>query len=505
MKYWENKTDTPIFQLKKNNKNLYIPYPQQLYLHYANKFADEILYGGAAGGGKTYSMLYDAYIKCVKYPGINVAIFRRTFPELERTFIAKSKMYFDSSMGYYNEKTKTWTIYTKSIPSKIQFCHCKTEKDVFSYQSAEFDVIYIDELTHWTEFQYSYIITRLRSSRTNEMEMNPHIICATNPGGVGHGWVKKRWRLHNRDMYYKVFDPEEDDNSNGYFDFKIPNLTRLFIPAKVTDNYYIIQKDPKYISRLLTSQFSKQLLEGDWSIFAGQAFPEFSNKHIIQPFEIPSHWKRYVSIDYGYSKPFCALWHAQDPVSKKVYTYREVYKTKLNDAEQARLILELSEKEKIEAFISDPSVFSPRGSGSSIAQVWNSVGMTVVGGNNQRIAGWQRVHDWLILDSKEEPVWYIFDKKCPNLIRTLPEMVYSMSNPEDIDTDAEDHAVDALRYFFMHIDYPFFKKSEMIRDTNIYSRLDPVSKAEWDYVREKIFLRNENEKSIANELRGMDV
>lgn len=474
-----------------------------MFLHYCYKYADEILYGGAAGGGKTYAMLFDAYIKCIKYPGINIGIFRRTFPELERTFIYKSRMYFDSTMGNYNEKLKTWTIYTNSIPSKIQFCHCKNEKDVFSYQSAEFDVLYIDELTHFTEFQYTFLLTRLRSSRTNELKMKPHVICATNPGGVGHGWVRKRWNLYTKQFYYKVFVAPE--HKTDYIDFKPPQLKRCFIPAKVTDNYYIIQKDPTYISRLLTSQYSKQLLEGDWSIFSGQAFPDFTNLHQIESFEIPPHWKRYVSIDYGYTKPMCALWHAIDPETNKVYTYRELYKVKLNDIEQAKTILEMCGNERIEQFIADPSVFSPNGSGSSIANVWSKVGMTVVGGNRNRIFGWQRVHDWLMVDNKNQPIWFVFKDKCPNLIRTLPEMVYDMNKPEDIDTDCEDHAADSLRYFFTYIDYPFSQNKFNMNNNlkSIEARLDPISKAEWDYVRNNIFIKKDYERSISKELKGM--
>lgn len=504
MEYWEGKTQTPAFSLKRKNKNLYIPYPKQLYLHYAHNFCDEILYGGSAGGGKTHSMLWDAYIKCIKYPGIRIGIFRRKFPELERTFIQKSKLYFDKSIGKYNEKTKTWTIYTNSVPSHIEFCHCKNESDVYAYQSAEYDVLYIDELTHWTEFMYSYLITRLRSANTSEMKLKPHVICATNPGGVGHGWVRKRWRLYNQDVYYKIFIDTDSTKVLDSIGIKEEPLKRIFLPARVFDNYYIVKNDPKYILRLQSSPFAKQLLEGDWSIFAGQAFSDFiEEKHAIQSFEIPPDWKRYVSIDYGYSNPFCALWHAIDPATNKIYTYKEVYKTRLSDIEQAELIKQINGNDKIECYIADPSVFSAKGSGTSIGDVWISQHLNVVKGNNNRIAGWQRMHDWLSMDDEGKPNWYIFKDKCPNLVRTLPEMVYSTENPEDIDTDAEDHAVDSARYFLMHINPPF--KVNKISEDKIFAKLDPVSKAEWQYVKEKILIRREDNTSIANELRGMDV
>lgn len=492
--------------MKNRDKTIYIPYPKQLYLHLAYQYADEILYGGSAGGGKTFSMLFDAYIKCVKYPGIRVAIFRRTFPELERTFIQKSLRYFDSSMGYYNRKTRTWTIYTPSVPSTIEFCHCRKESDVFIYQSAEYDVIYIDELTHFSEFQYTYLISRLRSSATSELKMRPHIICATNPGGIGHGWVRRYWRIYSEDVHYKVFEDDETVSSLTSLGINIPPMRRVFIPAKVYDNYYIIKNDPQYIARLASSPYAKQLLDGDWSVFTGQAFPDFDEKkHAIPSFPIPSNWKRWISIDYGYSRPFCALWHAQDPVTGKVYTYREVYKIKLSDIEQAELVMELSKNEEIEAVIVDPSTFAAKGSGSSIAQTWIETGLkNVVKGNNSRIDGWIRVHDWLKLDKNDEPIWYVFKDKCPNLVRTMPEMVYSVENPEDIDTTAEDHAVDALRYFFMHIPPPRFTSLKSISVEKAISNLDPISKQEWDYVREKILIPKDEETSISNELRALD-
>lgn len=487
---------TPLLQLKKANKIIYTPYPKQYLFHQAQNFADEILYGGAAGGGKTEAILWDAYINCVKYPGINVGIFRRTYPQLERTYILRSRSLWDSTMGRYYIKDRKWVIYTKGKNSTIEFGHCQNENDVFDYHSAQYDILYFDELTHWTEFQYTYLLTRLRAN-TNLMQ--PFVKCATNPGGIGHGWVRKRWRLYDKSIEYQVYIPEQVELEEEYSSAQ--QLRRVFIPANVFDNLHILKNDPQYIVRLKASPFAKQLLNGDWSVFSGQAFPDLDEKaHFIKSFEIPSHWRRWVSIDYGYSRPFCALWHAEDPVNNKIYTYKELYLVRVHELQQADLVLENCRGEKIESFIADPSVFSARGSGTSIADAWRSRGLSVIKAFNDRIAGWQRVHDWLRKGDNGEVYWMAFKDKCPNLCRTLPEMVLDENNPEDIDTRAEDHAADALRYFFMHLPFTNMRGFGLPKMMGEYQTLDPVSRREWDWVRKNILISAQKQTSIAEEL-----
>lgn len=502
-KYFSDNSIKPYFQLIKNNKPIYTCFPKQLILHSSHKFADEILYGGSAGGGKTESFLWDAYINAIKYPGINIAIFRRTYPQLERTYILRSRSLWDKTMGRYLVKDKKWVIYAGKKNSTIEFGHCQNENDVFDYHSAQYDIMYFDELTHWTEFQFSYLITRLRA---NTDLMTPFVKCATNPGGIGHGWVRKRWRLYDKTIEYKIwkYEPSDVDFDSNPFDITLKKIRRVFIPANVYDNLHIVKNDPQYIARLKSSPFSKQLLDGDWTVFSGQAFPEIDEKkHFIQSFEIPSHWRRWVSIDYGYSRPFCALWHAEDPVTMKLYTYKELYLVKVNEIEQADLVLEHSRGENIINYIADPSVFATRGTGSSIADVWASRGLYCIKGFNDRVAGWQRVHDWLRKGEKEETYWHAFADKCPNLCRTLPEMIICENRPEDIDTRAEDHAPDALRYFFMSLPTTNMRGYGKIK-SNEYSNIDQTSRSEWDWVKRHILVSSDKKNTLSNELNKIE-
>lgn len=471
--FLDGKRDRPSLSLKKSGKDAYVPYPQQLLFHKSHERAFETLYGGAAGGGKSFGMLWDAYMHCVRHPGVHTILFRRTFPQLEKSLIFKSRTLFDSTMGHYSIKEKMWTIYTAGAPSYMHFGHCKNESDVYNYHSMQFDAEYFDELTHWTEFQYTYLLTRLRP---NVEGVTPHVKASANPGGIGHGWVRRRWRLWDKDIAFRVYKPDAEGE-----EIQAPP-SRVFVPALVTDNYFIMKNDPGYVERLKSSPYRRQLLEGDWSVFSGQAFPEFARGlHTCKSFPIPDTWERWISIDYGYSRPCAIYWHARDPQVGRIYTYKELYGAGIKEVDQARRTVGMSvsadgKPERILATIADPSVFSPRGGGSSIAEVYQSGGLYVERGNRERKSGKARVHSYLSMAPDGKPWWVIFGDKCPNLARTLPELVLDEHDNEDVDTTQEDHAYDSCRYFFMHIRPP--KTSGGANEAPL---LDQASAQEWDW------------------------
>ena len=287
--------------------------------------ATEVLFGGAAGGGKSYGQLVDALLYAVKYPGSKQLILRRTFSDLEKSLIRVHLGLYPREIYRYNATAHTGRFLNGSI---IDFGYCATEKDVYQYQSAEYDTIRFDELTHFTEFQYIYLISRLRGA-------NPFpraIKSSTNPGNVGHTWVKERF-----------VDPAPP----GTVFCGKNNDTRVFIPSMVDDNKFLMSADPMYKIRLLAlpEKDRRALLYGDWNIFEGQYFAEFDPAiHVIDPFPIPKEWRRWRSFDYGLDR-FACLWTAVDSTGC-VYVYREYCESDLVISAAAGAAISRTEKDE---------------------------------------------------------------------------------------------------------------------------------------------------------------
>lgn len=398
---------------------------------YANQEpVDELLFGGQAGGGKSYFLRALAVGLCLTYPGLVIPIFRRTYPELEETHIRKIQQELPPEAGKYKADTHEWLFPNKSV---LEFRYCERDDDVYRYQSAEWDGLLPDEATLFSEHQLRYLRTRVRSTRPG---WRPIIVYTANPGGVGHHYIKSSFI--DPAPAGKVFKDEETGKR------------KAFLKSRLSDNPALPAEYRRELEGLKDPALKRALLYGDWDVFAGQVFTEFRRDlHVIAPFRIPDHWIKWRAYDYGYGNPMCCLWFARVPGKRTTIVYRELYGTKIRDIEQAIRIKQLSKNERYAYSVADPAIWSKQPNGTSIAEVFAGKDVHFIKGNNDRLSGWQRVHEYLSSEYEDgEPSLYIFET-CTNLIRTLPALQYDKNHVEDVDSDGEDHAGDTLRYGLM--------------------------------------------------------
>ena len=388
----------------------------------------EVLFGGAAGGGKSHGQLIDALIFALKYPKSKQLVLRRTYSELEKSLIRAALSLYPKEIFTLNSSTHTGKFKNGSV---IDFGYCAAEFDVYQYQSAEYDIIRFDELTHFTESQYIYLISRVRGANGYPKQVKS----TTNPGGVGHVWVKKRF-----------VDPSP---SSCVFDGD-DGLSRIFIPSLLDDNQFLSRGDPDYRRRLLAmpEREKKALLYGDWNIFDGQYFSEFDAKiHIISPFEIPRDWRKYRTIDYGLDRLAC-LWIAVSP-DERAYVYREYCESNLPISVAAAAITSRTPKnEDIYATLAPPDLFSrSQETGKTKAMIFSEHGVNFTKTSNDRECGWLAVKE-LLCDRGNGPRLKIFST-VRELSRTLPSLLVDKNRPTDCSTEPHDitHAPDALRGF----------------------------------------------------------
>lgn len=414
-------------------------------------------YGGARGGGKSWFCRAKSSLMCLRYTELRCLILRRTYQELRGNHIEpllkllkckdpdKSKR-----IAVYNDTRKEFLFPNGSI---IKLGYCKSEDDKYQYQGQEYDAIFFDECTHFTWSQVQFIITCLRNTRD---DFRTRVYFMGNPGGVGHIWFKRLFidRAYN-----------ESENAEDY----------EYIPATVDDNKLLMQNDPDYV-KLLDALPEKMRLAhryGDWNVFDGQFFEEFTIvapteedqrhrkwTHVIEPFEIPDSWPIYRSYDFGYAKPFSFAWWTVDH-DGRIYRILEYYGCvknspneglKLTPAEQFKKAHEIEHthrwlKGKKIYGPADPAIWD-QSRGESIAETAERYGIYFDKGDHERIAGWMQLHYRMAFDEEGLPMLYIFNN-CKAFIRTIPTLQYSESKPEDLDTNGEDHVADEARYFCM--------------------------------------------------------
>jgi hypothetical protein len=448
----------------------YKAHPRQEAAH--TTYADELLYGGAAGGGKSRFARMEALALALEVPGVAILILRESFPDLSRAggMIPQLRMEVPRALGSYNATEHVWTMRNGST---IELGHLARDADVTKYQGAEYQLIIIDEATQQTEFRFSYLKSRLRMAgpvreRMEELGYRPRIILTANPGGVGHAWVKSRFIDPSPPNRVWRPAPTLEDPQPG---------TRVFVPAKVTDNPSV---DETYINRLnsLDDDNRRMLRDGDWDVYQGQRFSAFRRDvHVIEPEELPLSLggiPRFMGVDYGLDAPFAALWGAV-LADDLIVIYRELYAPELTADEQADAILaaeEPGERDirrpipialdratwarsarhkapksggKTVGDVDDPDLPPP----GSIAEAYRQrFGSDLVKAENDRLTGVGLVASKLRVRKDGLPRILIYST-CRNLIRTLPTLPRDPKRPEDVDTKAEDHAYDALRYLLM--------------------------------------------------------
>lgn len=437
----------------------YEPTDKQRQFHEST--CDEVLYGGAAGGGKSYAICWDALMRLLKYPGTHAYLFRRTYPELEMTLVKTMLSIVPRELGKYVAGTHEMKLINGSV---AHFCHLQNEGEgLLKYQGAEIHWLYFDELTHFTKAMYDYLRTRLRAE--NRLGIVPCVRCASNPGGPGHAWVKARF-VDATDGGRQVREIPVKSEVLG----TIAVRRVQYIPALATDNPHITRD---YVIELEQKPraLREALLMGKWDAFDGQAFPEFTDDpahygdglytHVIRPFPIPYHWPRYVSFDHGYTRPFSfGVWAVDE--EGRVYRYKERYGCvpgepntglMLPPGEIAQELAGLLESEFADGIrprgIADPAIWD-RSRGMSVEEQIRSgfSGVIFQKGDNTRLPGKMQLHERLKFGEDGRPMLYVFEN-CRDFIRTIPALVYDKKRPEDIDTSGEDHIYDETRYFLM--------------------------------------------------------
>ena len=406
----------------------------------------EILFGGSRGGGKTDAGLA-WLIRWVHLPYYRALVIRRNSDDL-RDWVDRATMFYGTAGGKVVGNPPE-----VRFPSgaKIRTGHLKDDNAYTKYQGHEYQKMLIEELTQIdAEINYLKLIASCRSVNP---DLRPQIFCTTNPGGQGHQWVKDRFRI--------VGTPRESiktvDEKTG--------RKRIFIPARVEDNPTLMENDPEYVLFLesLPENLMKAWRLGSWDIFSGQFFNEWSDDvHVVNPFPIPNAWKKYRSTDFGRTAPFASVCAAID-YDGNVWIYREYYQAGLDaDVNASNLALMCSVDpintetgRRYEMDIIDRQVFQQQGQDMTIAEILEKNGMPnlVPAGGRQaggRIARWAIFHEYLrhktVAEKTLEPPKLFVFKNCPNVIRTIPQMIHDEKNPEDIDTTLDDHIVDAISY-----------------------------------------------------------
>jgi len=436
----------------------YGPFERQQEFH--DSSAKYRLFGGAAGPGKTKALLWEAIFQAQAWPGADTLLLRRTYPELESSLLAYFRR--DVPRSHYRSYNESKHLVTWKNGSTTRFGYCRNENDVYHYQGAEFVFIGIDELTHFTLKQWQFLTSRNRCPVPGSF---CNMAGATNPGNVGHAWVKALWVDQ---VPPAGFDRPELYNPGDY----------QFIRARLDDNP-IYANDAEYRRTLeaLPEHLRRAFLEGDWDVFAGQYFDVFDvGRHTARPedLRLEPWWPRWISIDWGFQHPSAVYWHCAVPAAvesrqskvegrntpalssssfdsqlstfnSRIITYREFVQNNLSPRMLAQGIAERSGRERITEVFLSPDAFAHRTAEASIAEQLGDVLVAnglprAVPADDDRVGGWQLMYQLL-----ESDAWVITEN-CAKLINCLPTLVRDDRRVEDIRKMDGDDPADAARY-----------------------------------------------------------
>ena len=434
-------------------------YPKQIeFCKATNKY---ICYGGARGGGKSHVSRIKMILLALNYEGIQILLLRRSLKELRENHVMQLQKLL-KGIANYKESTKEF-IFPNG--SRIVLGYCDNEADVLQYQGQAYEVIVLEEATHFTEFQFQTLTESNRMSGNMKEPFVPRMYFTCNPGGVGHQWVKRLFI----DKDYRA-----SENPDDY----------IFIPSNVFENKYIMDYDPNYVKVLenLPEDRKQAMLYGNWDVFDGQFFPEFRRDlHVVEPFEIPKSWDRYIAFDYGLDM-FAVLFIAVDNKGKAV-VYNEIYRSNLIVSEASQLLKSQMRNREYKAIIAPPDLWGRnRDTGKSTAEIFRENGLVLKKASNNRINGWLSIKEWLrIKKTRHEQTGesieqsdIVFFNTCKNIIRCLPQLQHDDKEPNDCANEPHEitHICDALRYFCI-------SRTSPSKEDTIYERFfDPFKTRE---------------------------
>jgi hypothetical protein len=442
---------------KPKTRDIRVTYKQGMFI---NCDAKLVLFGGAAGGGKSYAQLIDAFVCADRYPGIRQLILRESFPELRRSLISKSFDLFPPDMFQWNENDMTWYHIKGGI---IEFGYLDSDDRVSIYKSAEYDIIRFDEATEFSEYRLKYMQSRLRGANNFPKQIK----MTSNPDGPGHKYLKKLFKVGVNEPCKTFTEYIGRDPFTGEEKYE----TRCYIPSLVWENTFLMEDDPEYITNLmkLPEKEKKALLEGSWDLNEDAAFPEFDyNIHVCKHFKIPEHWRRWLAVDNGYDDPFAWYWFAVDEQGT-VYVYREFTREKGDKATmikyraQAEKVVEKStyfdemgneKRERFQFIVAGHDAFATHvrdEEGKTLVDWYMEGGLTgFIEGVKDRRFRKATLHEYLepyddpFKEGKKTAKLQIFDT-CKVLIEKLPELIKDPDDNEKV-LDVDDHQYDGLTY-----------------------------------------------------------
>lgn len=438
--------------------------PKQLNIWNLLEHSDSTIigFGGARGGSKSHTGRQVMLNRRLKYPGTDGLMIRRTFKEVYKNCIAPMFRQWPQTRKWYRQSSEGYPTLTLPNGSKVIYGYAEHKEDIYDFQGDEYADIFIEEATHFNEEELRFLDTCNRW--TGDADIVPKQLWTMNPGNVGHDFVKRVMV----DQQYEDYEESGDYAFLQAFGWDNVEWSRkaLAKDSLTQREYYSWTDDQRFQYFVTRSDYGKKLwakpeqeraahLYGDWDSFVGQFFREFSKRmHVVRPFTIPSYWERFTSFDWGFTSPACQLWHAVSPEGT-VYTYREMYVSGKDTPWLGQRSVALNGDDKIRYKVGDPSCWDVS-RGPSIAEVMANNGWAMVKADDDRsrVNGWARVREYLSYEESESgqllraPKWQVFET-CRNLVRTLPSLIHDEHDPEDCDTDGEDHAPDALRYGLM--------------------------------------------------------